>query len=161
MRTRQATLAATGLCIALLSVGFNADAQAEPPAQAAPDGLAHALLDTLAARIAQLELQRVGHTAAMDAHHPDVTAIEKALAALRAQIDELPDPRAARTFVALQSLRAVEARLAGLVVQRRVTLATGRLPAEHPDIKHMIAADAILARRRAELRPLALGTAPR
>jgi hypothetical protein len=161
MRTRQTALAATGLCIALLGVGRNADAQAVPPTPAAAqDGFAQAMLDTLAARIVDLELQRMRLHLGMDPRHPDIAANEKALAALRAHVDELPDPRAARIFVARESLRAVEARLAGLVVQRRMVLATGQRPAQHPNITHSVAAEAYLERRRAELRALATGVAP-
>ena len=146
------------LCSALLSIVPTAAkaqrAASRAPVAAAPsrpDGLTQAIQDTIVARLVTLELQRPELLASgRSADHPDVVAVNRRLVALHAQLSELPDPKAAEVAVNAALIRAIEAKLASLVVERR--LRALELPASHPDLQAMAALEAALQQRRSELR---------
>jgi hypothetical protein len=116
-----------------------------------PDGLTQAIQDTIAAHLTALELQRPELLASGRApDHPDLVAVTRRLAALRTQLSELPNPKAAEATVNAALIRAIEAKLAGLTVEHR--LRALELPANHPDLQAMAALEAALQQRRSELR---------
>lgn len=122
----------------------------------AVDGLTQAIQDTIAARLAALEIQRAELVGTgRSPQHPELVAVDRQLTALRTQLSELPNARAARATVNLHVLRAIEARLAGLAVDHRLRELT--LPANHPDLQATVATEAALQRRRSELQALLRG----
>jgi hypothetical protein len=118
--------------------------------------MARALFDTLTKRLSGLEIERaVLIGSGKSADYPDRQAVERQLATLRQFLTELPNPKATQVYANQEVLAAIEARLAGLAVERRL------LEAErpnHPDAKAMAAMEAVLQQRRTELRALVLGT---
>ena len=160
MQSRNGTVVLIGatLSLALVSI-VPAAAQAQRAASRAPvgaapsrsDGLTQAIQDTIVARLVTLELQRPELLASgRSADHPEVVAVNRRLAALRAQLSELPDPKAAEVAVNAALMRAIEAKLASLAVERR--LRALELPADHPDLQAMATLEAALQQRRSELR---------
>lgn len=126
-------------------------ARVAPGSARAPDGLTQAIQDTIAAHLAALELQRRELLATgRSPDHPDVLALDRRRAALRAQLTELPNAEAAQIAVNVQLVRGIEARLASLAVEHR--LRALELPASHPDLQALVALEAALQRRRDELR---------
>ena len=118
---------------------------------ASDDRLAAAIRDTIAARLAALELLRPTlHATGKAATHPDLVNADRQVALLRQQLRTLPEPAAAEAYANAVILRAVEARLAGLAVER-VLLAAER-GAAYPDVQAMAAEEAQLQQRRTELR---------
>ena len=149
---------ALALCIAslgaptsrLLAQGTPA---AVPPgvAAAADDGLAQAIRDTIAARLAALELlapklRATGRAAT----HPDRAGADRQVTLLRQQLRALPEPEAAEAYANAAILRAIEARLASLAVAR--PLLAAERGATHPEVQAMAAEETQLQQRRAELR---------
>jgi hypothetical protein len=131
-------------------------AQSAVPPSAAQDHLARTLLDTIAARLSTLEIQRAFLAASgSSATHPDRQAIESQIAALRAYVRELPNPKVAEAFVNWQVIGAIEARLASVAVNQRLIVATSP---NHPDAQALAAAETQLKRRRSELQALVVGT---
>lgn len=117
------------------------------------DGLTQAIEDTIAGRLAALEVQRAelvgtGRTP----EHPDLVEVDRQLAALRAQLSELPNAKSAQAAVNVHVLHAIEARLAGLAVDHRLRGLV--LPANHPALQAIVATEAVLQRRRSELQAL-------
>ena len=160
MQSQNGTVALTGalLSLALLSI-VPATAQAQRVASSAPrgaapsrpDGLTQAIQDTIVARLVALELQRPELLASgRSADHPDVVAVNRRLVALRAQLSELPTAMAAEGALNAALMRAIEAKLASLAVERR--LRALELPANHPDLQAMATLEAALQQRRSELR---------
>lgn len=156
-RNRAVILARAMLSLAVVSIA-PAAAQAQRAASralgaAAPsysNGLTQAIQDTIVARLVTLELQRPELLASgRSADHPEVVALTRRLAALRAQLSELPNPNAAEMAVNAALIRAIEAKLASVVVERR--LRALELPASHPDLQAMAALEAALQQRRREL----------
>lgn len=120
-------------------------------ARSRPDGLTQAIQDTVVARLVSLEIQRpelVASGRSLD--HPDVVAVNRRLAALRAQLSELPNAKAAEAVLNAELTRAIEAKLASVAVERR--LRALELPADHPDLQALATLEAALQQRRSELR---------
>lgn len=115
-----------------------------------PDGLTQAILDTVAAHLVALELQRPELLATgRSSDHPEVVAVDRRLAVLRAQLSELPNTRAVEAAINARLLRAIEARLASVTVERRLRAVD--LPPSHSELQAMAALEAALQRRRSEL----------
>lgn len=159
-RNGAAVFIKTALSLALLSVlpaaAHGQRAAAKAIVVAAPsrsDGLTRAMQDTIAAHIASLELQRPELLASgRSLDHPDVVATDRRLAALRAQLRQLPDPGNAEAAVNAEVMRAIEARLASLAVAERLRAVD--VPASHPDLQAMVKLEAALKQRRNELQEL-------
>lgn len=120
----------------------------------APRAVARATVDTIATRLAELELRRVALEASGLAESPHFAQVDRQLAALRELLGEslraLPDRAPAERAVARRLLAALDARQAGLAVQRRQMLAT--YTEESPFVRQAVAEERALERRRAALR---------
>ena len=151
------------LCFdATAAVGQGSNAEEPGPRLSAADGVAAALTDTLGARLAELEVRRVELTLSGRAStHADVVHTERTLTALQALIAELPDPAAARKVIHRQILEAIDARLAGLIVERRVLAAAGELSPGHYRLRQLATAQEAFERRSAELRQANTPAPPR
>ena len=157
--TKRALLASAALLLSLAATTHPGYAQGSARADVARDEMAQALLDTIAARVATLEVARAAllgvGKAATDR---DVTENQKQLDALRQYVDELPQPQTARAYVNEQVARALDARLASVNVNRRL-LATVHAPNDQ-ELQALAATAAALARRRTELRAQSVGAGP-
>jgi len=128
-----------------------ANAQAVRVAAQSDDRLAEVTLDTIAARLAALELRRSELNATgRAATHPDVVTVTRQATVLRQLLRELPRPAVAESYVNGVILRAVEARLASIAVER--PLLAAERGASHPDVQVLAAEEAQLRQRRLELR---------
>ena len=115
------------------------------------DRLAELTLDTIAARLAAVEVRRSELNATgRAATHPDVVTVTRQATLLRQMLRELPRPAAAETYANGVILRAVEARLASIAVER--PLLAAERGASHPDVQVLAAEEAQLRQRRLELR---------
>ena len=148
------TLARVALMATLAAVP--AGAQSTAPARSNPveaDGFLAALVDTLAARMIALEGQRLeNQLAGKAATHADVLATDRQFRAFETLLGEQPAPAPIRAEIERRVLRAVEARLAGTLVERRALEAAGELAPTHPRMQRLAEAAKLLEVRRAELR---------
>ena len=156
--TRSNRLAVNAVCIGVLMLGSASSARSQlaPRSEPTQDHMVRALFDTLTKRLSALEIDRaVLIGSGKPADHPDRQAVERQLATLRQFLAELPNQKTTQGYANQEVLGAIEARLAGLVVERRL-LAVER--PNHPDVQAIAGTEAVLQQRRTELRVLVLGT---
>lgn len=107
------------------------------------------LVDSAGARLAALELQRLALEGAGAGPTEQAQTVRRQIAVLERQLAEVPRPEAAARLAASQVLRALDAREAGLLVERRQLLVT--YTAANHRVEQVDAEARALARRRAEL----------
>ena len=148
------------VALVALSTLDAATARAQDPASILErdGGSAKVLVDTIAARLVTVELDRLRLVASGRAEsNADVEMLDRQQTALQRLLSEMAEAKAARAYATRIVLRAVEARLASVTVDRRMRAIT--LPPDHPDLRALDASTVLLERRRAELRALELGVA--
>ena len=126
--------------------------QAQVAARAEADGRAKAAIDTAAARLAGFEVQRAELAPVYAENAPTMQLLDRSISYIRQYLDEMPDPRAAHAIANAQILRAIEARLAKVSVERR--LRSEQYSADSPELKALAAIEAALEKRHAEVRAL-------
>ena len=161
--TRSATRAAF-LFITLLALStldaVNARAQEPAPKSVEHEGFPKVLVDTIAARLVTVELTRLRFIeSGWPARSAEFERLDRQQAALQQLLSDMAEPKAAQAYARRVVLRAVEARLASVTVERRMGGLV--LPPDHPNLRALDASTAILERRRAELRALDVGAASR
>ena len=116
---------------------------------ASDDRLAQLTLDTLARRLAALELQRPALLVRLVPEHSDVRAVDRQRQTLCEALRELPHrPANAWEAVSTRVVRSIEERLAGLVIERHILVAERRTTHDVRALESVIEA---LERRRSEL----------
>jgi hypothetical protein len=131
------------------------EAQVAARSEVGDDGLVKAKIDTVAARLATLEVRRAELSPVYAASSPEAQMLDRSIALLQQYLDEMPDPRAARAVANGHILRSIEARLARVSVERRL-LAT-QYAADSPATKGLAEMEAALEKRHAEIRALMRG----
>jgi hypothetical protein len=154
-----------------LSTGIPAGARGQVPPAAGPplsERLAterptRALLDTLAARLAALELRRIALQAdsGRTAQHPRALVTERTIEALWEYVSQLPASDSGGAIVRASVIRVLEARLAHVTIEQITLVAGGELTAEHPRIQALRAHARLLAQRREAILPGAVRTGDR
>ena len=124
------------------------------PAAAAPvsslEGVAEAMRDTLAERLAQIELDRVALLTRRSEQSPEVAHLDRQRLVLCRELTELQRTISVEAITTARVLRAVEERMAGLAVERALSPA-GR-NAGSPEIRALDSMLVALQRRRSSLR---------
>lgn len=147
-------LQAIAFCAAALSGPVRPSAQGTSTTSAVAagdDALAAAVRDTIAARLAALEVlrARLRATGKMPSH-PDRVSVDRQVELLRQQLHTLPMPETAEAYANVVVLRAIEGRLASVAVSR--PLLEAERGATHPDVQALVAEERELQQRRSELR---------
>ena len=114
------------------------------------DGVAEAMRDTIAERLASIELERATLLARFRAQSPEITSLDRTRLVLCRDLEELQRTISVEAFTTTRVLRAVEERLAGLAVDRTVMLIR-RSPGS-PEVRAIDRTIEELQRRRSSLR---------
>ena len=122
----------------------------EPGPLSRLDGVAEAMRDTIAERLAHLEIERSTLLMTRRATSPEVTGLERRRLLLCRELTEVQRSISVEAFTTARVLRAVEGRLAGLAVDRALMLA--RSNAGSPEVRAIDQAMLELQRRRLQLR---------
>ena len=136
-------------CQAIQGITSRAEAPGPVPLTSLA-GVAEAMRDTIAERLATLEIERATMLASRNAQSPEVTALSRQRGALCRELTELQRTITVESFATARVLRAVEERLAGLAVDR--ALALTRRTAESPEVRALDRMIVELQRRRTHLR---------
>ena len=122
----------------------------EPVPLSRLEGVAEAMRDTIAERLAELEIERVALLMTRRASSPEVVGLERRRLLLCRELTEVQRSISVEAFTTARVLRAVEGRLAGLAVDR--ALAVARSSAGSPEVRALDQAIVDLQRRRLQLR---------
>lgn len=119
--------------------------------QRLPDVRAHqSTVDTIAARLADLELTRIALSAGSEARAVSSRDINTQIASLHERLHELPDHTSAERVVAERLLLAFDARESSLASQLRQLRLV--YTDEHPVVRRAVEEERLLTQRRSELR---------
>ena len=114
------------------------------------EGVAEAMRDTIAERLAEMELERAGLLATYRPHSPEIISLDRTRVLLCRDLAELQRTISVEAFTTARVLRAVEERLAGLAVERTVML--GRRNPGSPEVRALDRSILELQQRRLQLR---------
>lgn len=123
---------------------------ASPPPLTSLEGVAEAMRDTIAERLAAMEIERATMAATSRAQSPEIIALERRRVLLCRDLTELQRTISVEAHTTARALRAVEERLAGLAVERTLLLA--RRNAESPEVRALDRMILDLQARRLQLR---------
>lgn len=137
------------LALALPFAAACGAARAPSAATASWDDATRLVVDSAAGRLAELELRRAALGASVTAAHPEARLVAERIAAVEAQLAALPHPDAARARATARVLAALDARAAGLAVERGQQRVTYR--PDSPQLQRLDAEARLLAARRSEL----------
>ena len=128
----------------------NAPQSRDPAPLTSLDGVAEAMRDTIAERLAGLEIERATMLAGRNDRSPEVNALDRQRLALCRELIELQRTISVEALTTARVLRAVEERLAGLSVER--ALALTRRSAGSPEVRALDRMIVELQQRRSSLR---------
>lgn len=114
------------------------------------EGVAEAMRDTIAERLAHLEIERSTLLMTRRGTSAEVVGLERRRLLLCRELTEVQRSISVEAFTTARVLRAVEGRLAGLAVDRALMLA--RSNAGSPEVRAIDQAMLELQRRRLQLR---------
>ncbi len=120
------------------------------PSRALADGAPGVIVDSIAARLAELEIQRTYALAVYEPWATPVRGLDARISAYQEQLFAVSLTASAPRRVAQFVLERLDTRQAALAISHRQMLATYK--ADSPEVKAVAAEAAQVAQRRAELR---------